>query len=73
MCAGGEYLSLLGASHLYVSISRQQQQQEVQQLLKVSAIAGTIALKERVMVTPQMFLLDLTVESGNPGDLMRHL
>ena len=25
------------------------------------------------MVTPQMFLLDLTVESGIPGDVMRHL
>ena len=71
MCADGEYLSLLGASHLHVSISRQQQQ-EVQQLLKISAIAGTIALNERVMVTPQMSLLDLTVESGIPGDVMRH-
>ena len=25
------------------------------------------------MVTPQMSLLDLTVESGIPGDVMRHL
>ena len=32
-----------------------------------------IVLKERVMVTPQMPLLDLTVESGIPGDVMRHL
>ena len=25
------------------------------------------------MVTPQMSLLDLTVESGIPGDVMRHI
>ena len=37
------------------------------------AIARTIALEERVMVTPQMSLLDLTIESGIPGDVMRHL
>ena len=58
---------------LHVSISRQQQQQEVQPLLKISAIAGTIALKGRVMVTPQMCLLDLTVESDIPDGVMRHL
>ena len=40
---------------------------------KSLAIARTIALEERVMVTPQMSLLDLTVESGFPGDVMRHL
>ena len=39
---------------------------------KIPAIARTIALEERVMVTPQMSLLDLTVESGIPGDVMRH-
>ena len=31
-----------------------------------------IALEERVMVTPQMFLLDFTVESGIPGNVMPH-
>ena len=50
-----------------------QQQQEVQQLLKISAIARTIALEERVMVTTQVSLLDLTVEAGILGDVMRHL
>ena len=55
------------------AVSRQQQQQEVQQLLEISAIARTIALEERMMVTPQMSLLDLTVESGIPGEVMRHL
>ena len=41
--------------------------------MKISAIARTIALEERVMVTPQISLLDLTVESGIPGDVMAHL
>ena len=71
LCADGEYLSLLGASHLHASINRQQQ--EVQPLLKISAIVGTITLKERVMVTPQTSLLYLTVESGVPDGVMRHL
>ena len=37
------------------------------------AIAKTIALGERVMVNPQVHLLDLTVEAGIPGDVMRYL
>ena len=46
---------------------------EVQQLLKISAISRTIALEERVMVNPQLSLLDLTVEAGIMGDVMRYL
>ena len=38
---------------------------------KIFAIARTNALEERVMVTTQMSLLDLTVESGIPGDVIR--
>ena len=38
---------------------------------KVSAIARTIALEKRVMVNPEVSLLDLTVEAGIPGDVMR--
>ena len=34
MCADGEYPSLLGASHLHVSISRQQQQQRGSAVIK---------------------------------------
>ena len=41
--------------------------------MKISVIARTIALEERVIVTPRMTLLDLTVECGIPGDAMRHL
>ena len=44
---------------------------EVQQT--ISAIAMTIALEERVMVNPQLSLLDLIVEAGILGDVMRHL
>ena len=41
--------------------------------MKISAIARTIALGERVMVIPQVSLLDLTIEAGIPGDVMRHI
>ena len=41
--------------------------------MKMSAIARAIDLEERVMVTPQVSLLDLTVEAGIPGDVMWHL
>ena len=37
------------------------------------AIARTFACEERVMVNPQVSLLDLTVEARIPGDVMRHL
>ena len=47
--------------------------EEVQQLRKITAIARTIALEERVMVNPQLSLLDLTVEAGILGDMMRNL
>ena len=36
----------------------------------MAAIAKTIALEVRVMVTPQVSWLDLTVEAGIPGDVM---
>ena len=39
----------------------------------ITVIARTITLDERVMVNHQLFLLDLTVEVGIPGDVMRHL
>ena len=39
----------------------------------ISAIARTIAIEERVMVNPQVSLLDLIVEAGIPGDAMRAL
>ena len=41
--------------------------------MKNPAIARTIALEYRVRVNPQVSLLDLTVEAGIPGDVMRHL
>ena len=40
---------------------------------KSPAIARTITLDERVMVNQEVSLLDLTVEAGIPGDVMRHL
>ena len=39
--------------------------------MKNISIVRTIALE--TMVTPQVSLLDLTVEAGIPGDVMRHL
>ena len=36
-------------------------------------IARTLALEQRVMVNPQVSLLDLTVEVGIPGDVKRVL
>ena len=41
--------------------------------MKIPVIASTIALEGRVMVNPEVSLLDLTVEAGIPGDVMRHL
>ena len=44
----------------------------VQQLLKIPAISLTFvfAYEERVMVNPQVSLLNLTLEAGIPGDVM---
>ena len=36
-------------------------------------LPGTVALEERVIVNPQLSLLDLTVEAGILGDVMRNL
>ena len=41
--------------------------------MKYPAIDRTIALEERVMVNPQLSLLDLTVEAGILCDVMRNL
>ena len=44
--------------------------EDVQQLEKIPAIPMTFSFEERVMVNPQISLLNLTLEAGIPGNVM---
>ena len=44
--------------------------EEIHKLGKVPVISRTFAVEKRATINPQVFLLDLTIETEIPGDVM---